>query len=282
MSNHFIEVAPGFWNARATFRIKVFVNIGTHMSLVRLSTGKFLVLDTLPLTPELKAELDTLTNVGRDIEAVVATHPFHSIYFPDFYRAYPNVPYYGTPRHLRNQPHIPWAGDVNTCDVRNKWSPEVEMRIPAGAEFVAPVPEKSNHFNCVFVYHRASRTLHVDDTIMYSPDPNFLLRLGGFKKDGMIFHITLKSVGLHHTPEAPFQFRDFIFGVLRDWDFDNICTAHFGYKVGGVKMQLEDTLRHMEPLFEQLSKRNAKDAQEGVHEHEGEVEDLNIAGNECG
>ncbi len=40
--------------------------------------------------------------------------------------------YYGTPRHLRNIKDIPWAGDVNVCEIRNKWSPEVEMRIPAG------------------------------------------------------------------------------------------------------------------------------------------------------
>ena len=38
---------------------------------------------------EAKAELDILTDKGRLIEAVVATHPFHTLAFPDFYAQYP-------------------------------------------------------------------------------------------------------------------------------------------------------------------------------------------------
>lgn len=33
---------------------KGIVNIGTHMSIIKLSSGKFLVVDTIPLDPELK------------------------------------------------------------------------------------------------------------------------------------------------------------------------------------------------------------------------------------
>lgn len=72
------------------------------MSIVQLSSGKFLVVDTIPLDTELKglllgwpliglAEIDNLTNNGRDIEAVIATHPFHTLAFYGFYEAYPEV-----------------------------------------------------------------------------------------------------------------------------------------------------------------------------------------------
>jgi len=102
------------------------------MSVIRLPSEKYLVVDTIPLTEEIRRELDDLTANGSLIEAVLATHPFHTLAFPAFYKAYPNVAYYGTPRHLRNLSDIPWAGDLNECETRNKWAPHVEMRIPAG------------------------------------------------------------------------------------------------------------------------------------------------------
>lgn len=183
------------------------------MSLLQLASGRFLVLDTIGLVPPVKAWLDDLTDQGDKIEAVIATHPFHTLYFPAFHKAYPKVretrlgsvdrsarrpyihtaslcllagihthrglhgawlgrvgkapilhgftngakwarrraarggcgpwgsltlhvdtlkacmsvlcwgwcqpPYFGTPRHLRNQKDIPWAGSVR--DVLTKW-----------------------------------------------------------------------------------------------------------------------------------------------------------------
>jgi len=207
------------------------------------------------------------------------THPFHTLAFPAWYKAYPNVPFYGTPRHLRKQPEIKWLGDLNDCKVRNKWQPDVFMQIPDGAEFVAPVPESRNHFSCVFVFHPASRTLHIDDTIMYTVNPGFLLKLGGFKHGSMCFHTTLKGAGLLPTPEAPFQFRDFIAKILKEWDFDNICTAHFGNKVGGAKQQLTDILTNAEPVFQAISDRNRKKT---PTTESGSEESLNVNGNECG
>ena len=141
-----IEIGSGYWNIRGHFNIvlglvdignkqlnlRSYYRIGTHMSIARLSSGKYLVIDTIPLNEQIKSEIDELTENGSKIEAVVATHPFHTLSFPAFYKAYPNVPYYGTPRHLRNFPDIPWAGDLNECSTRNKWRPEIEMSIPEG------------------------------------------------------------------------------------------------------------------------------------------------------
>src|SRR5207244_2779860 len=76
----------------------------------------------------------------------------------------------------------------------------------SGAEFVNPQPESTNHFSCVFVYHKMSGTIHVDDTIMYSSNPGFLLRIVGFKEGSMMFHPTIRGPGLLPHPEAPFQF----------------------------------------------------------------------------
>jgi len=275
------QVGPNFWNVRHSFKVmRGLINLGTHMSIIKLNNGRFLIIDTIPLTPEVKTGIDLLTENGTNIEAVIATHPFHTLAFPAFYMEYPNVPYFGTPRHLRIQPQIPWQGSLVDCNVRNKWLPEIEMRIPAGSEFVAPVPEKSNHFSSVFVFHPESRTIHVDDTIFNVVDPNILLRIAGFKNHTTIFHPTLKSVGLHHQPDAPYEFRNWVAGIIKDWDFDNICAAHMGNKIGGAKQALQETLDHTGPLFDKLHEKYQKNPSGPPPEEHNEG--YNVEGNECG
>jgi glyoxylase-like metal-dependent hydrolase (beta-lactamase superfamily II) len=134
--NELYEVATNFWNIRVSFKMFAgFVDLGSQMSLIRLKNGKFLVIDTVMLTDQTRAAIDRLTENGTKIEAVIAVHPFHTLAFPAFYEAYPKAEYYGTPRHLRRLTQIPWVGSLEDCNIRKKWEPEVEMRIPAGEEF---------------------------------------------------------------------------------------------------------------------------------------------------
>lgn len=125
---HFVEVGTGFYNLKTPFVMYGFIDIGTQMSLLRLkSTGKFLVIDTCGMHPAAKAEFDHLTSNGTLIDAVIATHPFHTIYFEAFHALYPLLKYYGTPRHIRTIPSIKWAGDVSTEAVRSLWASEVTL-----------------------------------------------------------------------------------------------------------------------------------------------------------
>jgi hypothetical protein len=278
---------PNFYHIRAEFKVVAgLVNIGTHMSLIKLPSGKFLVIDTVPLDDQLKGEIDELTNFGQDIEAVVATHPFHTLAFPKFFEAYPNVAYYGTPRHLRNQKQINWVGDIT--DNLNKWEDAgVSMRIPDGAEWVNPQPEMTNHFVSVWVYIREARTIFVDDSINYIADPAILLKLLGKKQNSMDFHASLKGPALVPSPDSPAKFKAFVEKVLEDWDFDNICAAHIDNKIGGAKEALRETLEKAQPLFDKLADRfkaNAPEAKEDDEEKK-DIEDCkkgNVEGNECG
>jgi len=273
------EIGPGFFNFRGSYKIVIgLIDIGTHMSLIRLSTGRFLVVDAIPITDTIKAELDKLTDNGTKIEAFIASHPFHTLSIPSFHKFYPQAAFYGCPRHLKKFPEITWSGDLNDCNARNKWSPEVEMRVPTGSEFISPMPEKSNHFSCVFVYHKASRTIHVDDTIMYCPHPGFLLKLGGFRDDSMSFHPSMKNVGLQPHANAPLEFRDFVNDVLKDWDFDNICTAHMGNKVGGAKPQLQQLLKDSESMLNKLAEKRKNNP----NTPDEETTNYNVSGSECG
>jgi hypothetical protein len=280
------HIGHGFYNIRSGFKsLKGLINIGTHMSLIRLDNGTFIALDTVELDDELKAEIDELTNNGQNITACIATHPFHTLAFHGFYTAYPNIQYIGTPRHIRNLKSIPWAGDISQEEVRARWNPEVEMRIPAGAEFIAPHPEAINHFSSVWVYHRASKTVHIDDTVCYFENPGLLLKAVGKKHDHMEFHMSMSGPGLRPAPDSPKIFKNWVLDILKDWDFDNMCTAHTGNKIGGAKEALRNTLEKAEHTFQRLEKHHANDTPI-EHDPEGhdpkDCEKYNVDGTECG
>lgn len=111
------------------------VEIGTHMSIIQLRNGNFLIIDTVAMNDKLTNELNHLTANGTKIEAVIAVHPFHTLAYSAFHKMYPNVKYYGTPRHLRKITEIKWAGQLDGDENKallTKWDPEVEFRIPDG------------------------------------------------------------------------------------------------------------------------------------------------------
>jgi len=240
LSNRTVPIGPGFWNVRASLIISG-LDIGTHMSFIQLKSGRFIIVDTVELDNTLIGDINELTKNGALVDAVIATHPFHTLYFPVFYKQFPKFKYYGTPRHLRIQPDIPWAGNMYDCASREIWLPEVHMRIPRGAEFQSP--QESNHFSGIHVFHAASRTIHVDDTIMID---------GPFRGD-MLFHPSLVYKGLYHIPESPKAFKNFVQSIIDQWDFDNICAAHDGVKKSGAKSQLQSLLSWTEPVFQLLA-----------------------------
>lgn len=233
--SYIVEIGFGFYNVRAPFKVLCnCIDVGTQMSIIKLNSGKFLIIDTIHIHPILKTELDELTDNGNLIEAVLATHPFHTMYFSEFYQLYPNpnIKYYGCPRHLRNIPSIPWSGSFENQSILQLWeSEEIYLRIPSGAEFINP-PEY-NHFTSVFVFHQLSHTLHVDDTIGYFQNPGCLLQCLTDIKPKLMNFWSLDR-GLLHTSDASYQFKQFIQSIIDDWDFNNICIAHSSNVIGNI------------------------------------------------
>lgn len=243
-----IEIGPGFWNLRGSFTFAAgLIDIGTHCSLIKLSSGKFLLIDTIAFSDKALREFNELTSNGTLVEAVIATHPFHTVYFAPFFKLYPNLKYVGTPRHLKMGNGVNWTENIFDENVQKQWEQYgVHMQIPDGAEFESP--SENNHFSSVLVFHSPSRTIHVDDTIMFFETSGCILRALG-KRAGTMEFWDLKK-GLRPTESAPAQFKAWVQQLLADWDFDNICTAHTGNKIGGAKQMLEETLQQSSKLLE--------------------------------
>jgi len=251
-----VTIGAGFYNIRSSFKAFGLVEVGTHMSLIRLNSGKFIIIDTIEIDDELKTKINELTQNGDLIEAVLATHPFHTIYFPAFFKLYPNAKYYGCPRHVKNIISIPWEGNFQEESTLKLWESEhIYLRIPDGAEFINPI--ESNHFSSVFVFHQPSRTIHVDDTIGFHHNPGCILRhIIGARPNKMMFWSLER--GLKQDKDAPIQFKRWIEKLLLDWDFDNVCAAHSANKIGGAKEELRLALERDDARLIGLSKKYNK------------------------
>lgn len=281
---HWVQIGENFWNLRGNFvpvvaGIKI-ANVGNQMSLVKRSNGKFLVICAVEMAPEAKKELDKMTNNGKNIEAFIAAHPFHTIWIPAFHKLYPDIDYYGCPRHLIKLTDIKWKGDLNLLCTRKLFEPDIQMRIPAGCEFVNPKPPATNHMSAVLVFHALSKTIHVDDTFSFFVNPNWLLRLAGMKPGQLGFHRS-KSFAL----EDPHAFEAWVQKLINEWDFDNICAAHSGNKIGGAKAELQLLLKNSAAEFKIIAAKRAHEKKNNLPIQISEEECKNCQnsqGDECG
>lgn len=220
-----IEIKPGFWNIRGTYRIAGLLNVGTQASLVRRGSGGFVLLDTCQLDEKTTTAIDQLTGGGAAIEAILNLHPFHTLHVADVHARYPGAQLYGTRRHVERQPELPWQPLLtDSPGLHARFAEDFDFSVPAGVDFISA--NERVHFSSVLVYHHASRTIHVDDTFNYLPDGGVL----GLTPlaDTVSFHPTL-SKALQHRPGAADEFRDWARDLIERWrEAENLCAAHAG------------------------------------------------------
>ncbi|KAJ3094316.1 hypothetical protein HK100_006182, partial [Physocladia obscura] len=224
-----------------------FYDVGTHVNLLRLKNGRFLVLSAVTLTGDTKAQIDALTHDGDLIEAVIATNP---------------------------------AGSVESEEIRKLWEPEVELRIPAGCEFNDPKPELTNHFSGIIAYYRASSIVICDDAFSVSAPSSMFSSMFHFAsiffsayfsnttksstdssaaETTITFHPAMPSQALLKTPKAARQFYDWVVTLTQDWNFDSMASAHGTFVVGGAKQALLDCLENARKSLSDHSVANGGD-----------------------
>ena len=223
MGSKLIQLSENFWNIRGSFKIAGFIDIGTQASLVRLKSGKFVFLDSYTLSGPVQREVEQLTNHGENVEAVLNLHPFHTIHVNWMHEQYPNASHFGTARHLSKFPELPWQANC-TEDAKTQalFAADFKFSIPRGVEFISD--NEQVHFSSVLVFHPESKTIHVDDTLMYIRLP-MLMRFFGLP-DAVSFHLTLAKV-LEKRPGAVGDFRGWANELADNWQAaENLCAAH--------------------------------------------------------
>ena len=221
MGKQTLQIADDFWNLRGSFKVGGVVEIGTQASLLRRRNGRFVLLDACALTDELEASVSGLVNGDKDIEAVLHLHPFHTIHVKKIHARFPEAKLYGTARHVTKFPKLPWQ-NMRTEDVslHDAFSDDLEFSVPRGVDFISA----NENFSSVLAYHRASKTIHSDDTLMYVRLPKVARLLG--KSDSLNFHLTLAQA-LQKRSGAAKEFRSWAEQFTERWkDVENLCAAH--------------------------------------------------------
>ena len=182
-----------------------------------------MLLDSYSLDSRARRQVAELTRDGKDIEAILNVHPFHTVHVKRMHELYPKAALYGTERHLARFPDLPWR-KTRTEDekLHEKFSADLEFSVPRGVDFI---PEDENlHFSSVMVYHPASRTMHVDDTLNYLRLPSLVRAVG--LGDSVAFHPTLAKV-LEKRAGAADEFEAWARDLINRWrKAENLCAAH--------------------------------------------------------
>jgi hypothetical protein len=164
-----------------------------------------------------------LTNDGKDVEAVLNLHPFHTVHVAKMHERYPQARHYGTARHLSRFPELEWQ-QLCTEDpgLHTLFTDDFEFSVPHGVDFISA--DENVHFSSVLVFHPASQAIHVDDTLMYIRLP-LLMRFFGLS-DALSFHLTLAKA-LEKRAGAASDFRQWAEELAENWpDVQNLCAAH--------------------------------------------------------
>jgi hypothetical protein len=223
MSGPVIHVGEGFWNIRGSYRIGGVIDVGTHASLVRRASGKFVLLDSYTFDSETRRKVGEMTDGGQKIEAILNLHPFHTVHVQKMHQMFPDATLYGTQRHHDRFPDLPWA-DLRTQEqaLHDLYADDFDFSVPRGVDFISA--DENVHFSSVLALHRASMSIHSDDTLMYLRMP-LALRMAGLG-DSVSFHPTLAKA-LERRAGAAQDFRNWAEELINSWQHaENLCAAH--------------------------------------------------------
>ena len=223
MTGRLTEIGEGFWRVSGDFKLGGVINLGTQASLAHLSDGNYVFLDSYTLPDDVKREVDLLTDGGRRLTAILNLHPFHTLHCEWMHNAYPDARLYGTVRHKRKLPQLPWQDMLcEDAELADKFGVDFDFKVPAGVPLVCD--DENVHFSSVLALHRSSGTIHVDDTLVYL-DKGFPLSLLAMIRR-LDFHPTLAKA-LEPRAGAAGAFREWAIALGTDWaQAKRIAAAH--------------------------------------------------------
>ncbi|MGY4515780.1 hypothetical protein [Lysobacter sp. HA18] len=236
------KLADTFWNLRGTYRVAGVLNIGTHMSLVQRSDGRFVVIDGCGLDDAQRAAVMALTDNGEKVDAVVHVHPFHTMHVDATHRLFPSAALHGTERHQKRFPSLPWSPiPIERWTTDNPFADVFDLSVPDGVDFVCA--NERVHVASVLVRHRRSGIVHVDDTL------NVLAGQGPLKdvlpQSSLRMHPMLGRA-LKREPGAAHAYAAWARELASRWsDTRIVCAAHSGVRhlaEGGFAREVEAAL----------------------------------------
>ncbi len=249
------QIADGFWNIRGSFKIAKVVDIGTQMSVVRRTNGRFLLLDSYAVEGDDKRELVELTDNGAAIDAIINVHPFHTLHCSKLHDLFPAARMVGTARHKREVPDIKWdAGVIEDEAMQAEFQDDLDFSKPAGLDLVTD--DDSVHAASMLVRHKASGVVHVDDTFNVLAAPGVLDRL--VPHSSLKFHPKLADA-LQPRAGAADEFAKWARDIAERWaGTPVVCAAHSAIREFEQDGWREEVLEALSDVEDKLEKHRSQ------------------------
>jgi hypothetical protein len=222
------ELAPGIWTVSAPLKL-VGAELGTRMSIVRLSQGGLVLFAPVEIDAGLASQLAEL----GPVVGLVAPNAFHHLYFLAAADRYPEARCFmaeGVAKKIG-------GGPLGATDLSNEpdalWESDLEQVVLEGAPMT----------NEVIFFHPESRTLVLTDLCFnFDPAPSgwtgFFLRLAG--GHGRMAVSRLMRTGLKDRSKV----RGTI-AKINEWDFDRVIVTH-GHSIdSGGKAKFKEATRDL-------------------------------------
>ena len=141
------------------------------------------------------------------------------------HKTFPDARLYGTLRHKNKWPNLPWeSGLIEDPETQAQFSDTLQFSVPQGVDLIPS--NEAVHFSSVLAYHPDTKTIHVDDTLMFIPTPAAAAIIG-FKEGTVQLHPTL-GLALQSRKGASEDLREWVRKIAAEWPAANLCTAHLG------------------------------------------------------
>ena len=215
------EVVENVWEANAPLKLPG-LRMDHRMTVLRLQNGELVVHSPIEFSA---AFHNALLELGRP-KWFVAPSRFHDMFWPNWFRAFPNARFVAAPGVNEDHSNLPFNDELGTGS--DFW----------GGELVAVPIRGMPKINEVALIHQASRSLIVADLIfnLDATAQNFIGRL------------FLKANGLYQKPGVSRIFRSYIkdrdaftqsIGEIQSHTFDRIIIGH------GANIARSEELQHV-------------------------------------
>ena len=208
------QLVGNVWEAVAPIKLPG-LRLDHRMTVIRLSNGELLIHSPIAFAEPLRAEILQL-----GIPAwFVAPSRFHDMFWPEWFRAFPNARFLAVPGFDRDHPELPFT---DILDQRSRF----------GDGEVTAVPLRGlPGLNEVLLYHQPSRSLIMADLIFnIAPQAQNIF--------GRLF---LRLNGVYHRPGVSRIFRSYIkdkpafidsLHEIQSYPFERMIIGH-GKNLGG-------------------------------------------------
>ncbi|MBD3885922.1 DUF4336 domain-containing protein [Phormidium tenue FACHB-886] len=233
LTSGLVEIAPNIWTIEAKecvcYRPPMQPRYSyTHRAIVIcLNDNSLFVISPIHLTPDLRAEMDTLGTV----KYIVSPNHLHHLHMGDWNQAYLDAKLYASPRLPPKRKDLTFYKTLSTDTPEPEWAGQIDQCVFGSG---------NGWFDEIVFFHRESGTIIFTDLIMDFNPATFTPIAQVTTQWNQMYRHTPLGIQLAHTLNRP-ALRNAL-QTIRAWEPERAIVAHSPWLCVEGKQQVADFL----------------------------------------